>query len=125
MGEADRRIELDTVTRIAALTLNIEAIAAAVGRWAEEHGDFRLRRRGIHGRPAGRAEIEPVVKTLLLEKWKEQGSPSEAAGPIAIFIAKADAESRAVGGRVSGEVGGREDLVGRFVVEQGQPDLLE
>src|SRR5262245_51382888 len=87
MRKADRRIEIDAMSLIGPFALHAEAVAPTEGRRAEKHSDFRLRRGGVDGRPAGRAEIELIVKILLLEKRQQQRAPGKAARPVAILVA--------------------------------------
>src|SRR4029453_14680442 len=107
MRKSDGRAEIDAVPLIRSFTLHAEAVAATDGRGTQKHGHFRLRRGGIDGRPAWRAEIELLVKILLLQKWQEQRPPGEATRPIAVLGAVGDAERRTIHGRVRRDVGRR------------------
>src|SRR5205823_1467671 len=80
---------------------------------------------GVGRRPARPAEIELAIEPLLLKKRQQQCAPGETAWTVVVSIAEADTERRAVRGWISGDIGRRENLVRRLVIQQREADLLQ
>src|SRR5262249_51283925 len=95
------------------------------GGWTQKDREFRFHERGVLWRPAGKVQPQAFGKGVLLKVGQEQGSPAPPRRTIAIVVAVGDPGRRAVGGRIGGDVGRREALVGVVEVVQRQAEMMQ